>query len=291
MGSRARATQGWYIQYIDRDPRALARKEALEKMKRNELNAEDRRRRHIEKLVAKANAGGQRCVFVFRSLPTPNHTHTHTHTNTPTHAHTHTHNTRSTQQPQYTELKRADGDEKVKVALKSRKKVLSSSILDGASVFAKAETGHATGASGTETADHGHGHRHTAAAAPANKKRKRRWGDSADDSSGTASRRHDGGARAAKPRMSALQQIMLEEKERRRRQQARTAAEEEKVAAAAADAKRARKKARWKDYWLVPGIVVKVCECVGVCVCLCVSVSVSVCVCRGDWILVGGSTP
>ncbi len=50
------AWQGWYIQYIDRDPRALARQEALAKMKKHELNEEDRRRRHIAKQVAAAQA-------------------------------------------------------------------------------------------------------------------------------------------------------------------------------------------------------------------------------------------
>ncbi len=60
------AWQGWYIQYIDRDPRALARQEALAKMKKHELNEEDRRRRHIAKQVAAAQAAsdGYGCPVV-----------------------------------------------------------------------------------------------------------------------------------------------------------------------------------------------------------------------------------
>lgn len=73
--------KGWYIQWIDRDPRALARQEALLKMKRHERSEEDRHRRHIQKLVeaAKTDDAG----------------------------------------PVFTGLKRADDAEKVKVAFKA----------------------------------------------------------------------------------------------------------------------------------------------------------------------------
>ncbi|GMF66204.1 unnamed protein product [Phytophthora lilii] len=41
--------KGWHIQYIDRDPRAIARQEELEKKKKAELDHEERNRRFIEK--------------------------------------------------------------------------------------------------------------------------------------------------------------------------------------------------------------------------------------------------
>lgn len=41
--------QGWYIQYIDRDPRTLARQEELEKKKKSDMDHEERNRAFIER--------------------------------------------------------------------------------------------------------------------------------------------------------------------------------------------------------------------------------------------------
>lgn len=52
--------QGWYIQYIDRDPRAIARQEELEKKKKADLDHEERNRAFIErqlKLAREATGG------------------------------------------------------------------------------------------------------------------------------------------------------------------------------------------------------------------------------------------
>jgi DNA/RNA-binding protein KIN17 len=52
--------KGWYVQYIDRDPRALARQEELEKKKKADLDHEERNRAFIERQLkmAKEVEGG-----------------------------------------------------------------------------------------------------------------------------------------------------------------------------------------------------------------------------------------
>lgn len=53
--------KGWYVQYIDRDPRAIARQEELEKKKKSDLDHEERNRAFIErqlKMAKEAAAGG-----------------------------------------------------------------------------------------------------------------------------------------------------------------------------------------------------------------------------------------
>ena len=57
--------QGWYISYIDRDPAVIARQEALEKMKRKELDDQERHNKLMDKLVEEAREKG---------LPPPEYT-------------------------------------------------------------------------------------------------------------------------------------------------------------------------------------------------------------------------
>lgn len=51
--------QGWYIQYIDRDPVVLARQEALERTKKREMDDQQRHERHLDKLVREAKSTGE----------------------------------------------------------------------------------------------------------------------------------------------------------------------------------------------------------------------------------------
>ncbi len=46
--------QGWYISYIDRDPEVLKRQEALEKMKKKELDDQERHNSLVDRLVKEA---------------------------------------------------------------------------------------------------------------------------------------------------------------------------------------------------------------------------------------------
>jgi DNA/RNA-binding protein KIN17 len=50
--------QGWYIQYIDRDPIVLARQEALERSKKKELDDQQRHEKLLDKLVKQAKETG-----------------------------------------------------------------------------------------------------------------------------------------------------------------------------------------------------------------------------------------
>ncbi|KAI9912039.1 hypothetical protein PsorP6_009512 [Peronosclerospora sorghi] len=54
--------KGWYIQYIDRDPKAIARQQELEKKKKAELDHEERNRLFIERQlkIAKEQEGAER---------------------------------------------------------------------------------------------------------------------------------------------------------------------------------------------------------------------------------------
>nr|CCA18158.1 conserved hypothetical protein [Albugo laibachii Nc14] len=55
--------KGWYIQYIDRDPRKIARQEELERKLRSDLDHEERNRRFIQKQLKIAKASGAREDF------------------------------------------------------------------------------------------------------------------------------------------------------------------------------------------------------------------------------------
>jgi DNA/RNA-binding protein KIN17 len=48
--------QGWFIQYIERDPEVLARREAAEKRKKADLDEEQRQNRMIEHQIEAAQA-------------------------------------------------------------------------------------------------------------------------------------------------------------------------------------------------------------------------------------------
>jgi DNA/RNA-binding protein KIN17 len=50
--------QGWYIQYIDRDPIVLARQEALERSKKKELDDQQRHEKLLDRLVKQAKETG-----------------------------------------------------------------------------------------------------------------------------------------------------------------------------------------------------------------------------------------
>lgn len=51
--------KGWHIQYIDRDPRAIARQEELEKKKKAELDHEERNRQFIARQLKIASEKGE----------------------------------------------------------------------------------------------------------------------------------------------------------------------------------------------------------------------------------------
>ncbi len=72
--------QGWYISYIDRDPAVLARQAALEKMRKKDLDDQERQNLLMDRLVGEAREKGVAgpeytgtcsCLLSSRSHPTP----------------------------------------------------------------------------------------------------------------------------------------------------------------------------------------------------------------------------
>ena len=83
--------KGWFVQYIDRDPEAIRRQEALQKKEKMELDDQERTNRFIQQQVEKAAASS-----------------------------------RPQQATEYTELQREDEEERVTFSLGAGKKEESS---------------------------------------------------------------------------------------------------------------------------------------------------------------------
>eukprot|EP00041_Stephanoeca_diplocostata_P006581 m.89052 g.89052 ORF g.89052 m.89052 type:complete len:432 (-) comp16436_c0_seq2:154-1449(-) len=182
--------KGWYIKYIDRDPEVVARQKELERREKLEKDDDEREAKLLaERIQRDKEAAARRGETL--------------------------------DEPQATELKRADDSEKIGFAVPSR----------------RAET---DGSSGASNASGGVG---------AFKSQLKALSAKATPKSGSESR--DTGS-SKKRKKSALELIKEEEEARKRKKE--LAARTSSVAAASKDVSQGAR----KDYWLKKGIVVKV---------------------------------
>ncbi|CAM9726291.1 unnamed protein product, partial [Hapterophycus canaliculatus] len=213
--------KGWYIQWVDRDPRLLAMQEAAARREKADLDDEEKQARAIEKQIQAAKARDEGRGHSAGAAAGP------------------------------TELRREEGQSTLRIGLNARATTF---VLGGGGSGSDltAAAGSLAAANGVGGGSGGGGgslkRPNLSGAFSAGK------GMVGGASVGTVALKNGGGSKGKAGKRSMMEVLMEQERAKKRAKKE----EEERVEAAAVAAKAKSSEGLRKDYWLRPGIVVKV---------------------------------